>query len=185
MQRIVIEKEFEHMGYRCVITLNYMGFRCGYVGIPKTNTLYNKSGRDYLEIKKADIEDREISGVFQLLSCCLDEDERVPIDAYFQVHGGITYASSGENVHFTDENDLWWFGFDCDHCDDRKDFAAVDATWDMTAKNKLEKELIKAAKVMRRLDKLHPIGEIRTVDYVMDQCKLLAEQLKEFEYNIM
>jgi hypothetical protein len=37
--RYIVEREFEHAGYKCVVTFNVMGHRCRYVGIPKT-TLY-------------------------------------------------------------------------------------------------------------------------------------------------
>lgn len=30
-----LEKQFEYKGFTCVILFNQMGFRCGYVGIPK------------------------------------------------------------------------------------------------------------------------------------------------------
>lgn len=33
--RYIVEQEFEHAGYKCVVTFNVMGHRCGYVGIPK------------------------------------------------------------------------------------------------------------------------------------------------------
>lgn len=33
--RYIVEQEFEHAGYKCVVTFNAMGHRCGYVGIPK------------------------------------------------------------------------------------------------------------------------------------------------------
>lgn len=37
--RYVVERQFKHMGYECVVTFGVLGHRCGYVGIPKT-TLY-------------------------------------------------------------------------------------------------------------------------------------------------
>ena len=60
--RYIVEQEFEHAGYKCVVTFNVMGHRCGYVGIPKNHPLYGKEYSDYLEIKKADVGDRKISG---------------------------------------------------------------------------------------------------------------------------
>lgn len=75
--RYIVEQEFEHVGYKCVVTFNVMGHRCGYVGIPKSHPLYGKEYSDYLEIKKADVGDRKISGIFPLLGACLDKDERI------------------------------------------------------------------------------------------------------------
>lgn len=88
----IIERELEHCGYKCVVLFQPMGHRCGYIGIPETHPLYGSSYGSYLDIKKSDIGDREISGVFQLFLACLDDDERIQIDAYFQCHGGITYS---------------------------------------------------------------------------------------------
>ena len=113
--RYIVEREFEHAGYKCVVTFGAMGHRCGYVGIPKNHALYGKGYDEHLEIKKSDIGDREISGIFPLFSACLDEDERIRIEAYFQCHGGITYAGGGENSEYPIKSDLWWFGFDCGH----------------------------------------------------------------------
>lgn len=75
--RYIVEQEFEHAGYKCVVTFNVMGHRCGYVGIPKNHPLYGKGYSNYLEIKKADVGDRKISGIFPLLGACLDKDERI------------------------------------------------------------------------------------------------------------
>lgn len=38
----ILEKSFEYEGYKCVVLMTEMGHRCGYVGIPKENNLYNK-----------------------------------------------------------------------------------------------------------------------------------------------
>lgn len=38
----ILEKSFEYIGYKCVVLMTEMGHRCGYVGIPKGNSLYNK-----------------------------------------------------------------------------------------------------------------------------------------------
>lgn len=98
--RYVVERQFTHMGYECVVTFGASGYRCGYVGIPKTHSLYGKHCSDYLEIKKKDLVDREISGIFPLLCACFDEDERIKIEAYFQCHGGITFAGGGKNSSY-------------------------------------------------------------------------------------
>lgn len=81
--RYIIERVFEHTGYTCVVTFGNMGHRCGYVGIPSNHPLFGKDYNDYLEIKKSDIGDREVSGILPLLGACLDEDERIRIEAYF------------------------------------------------------------------------------------------------------
>ena len=172
--RYIVEQEFEYAGYKCVVTFNVMGHRCGYVGIPKNHPLYGKEYSDYLEIKKADVGDRKISGIFPLLSACLDEDERIRIDAYFSCHGGITFADGGENSNYPIESDLWGFGFDCAHCDDAKDLRLAYERFPNYRKSLfIQKETE---------SKFHIDGLIiRTEEYVAKECKKLAEQLKEFE----
>ena len=49
-KRYVVEKEFDYLGYKCVITFGYSGYRCGYIGIPKEHSLYGKLYDDYLDI---------------------------------------------------------------------------------------------------------------------------------------
>jgi len=172
--RYIVEREFEHAGYQCVVTFGYMGHRCGYVGIPKEHPLYGKKCEEYLEIKKKDIGDRKVSGIFPLLGACLDEDERIRIEAYFQCHGGITYSGGGENSHYPIASDLWWFGFDCAHAGDKRDLKLA---YDRFP-NKRE-----ILKYQMELEEKYPIEDdvIRTEEYVADECRKLAEQLKAFE----
>lgn len=172
--RHIVEQEFEHAGYKCVVTFNMMGIRCGYVGIPKNHPLYGKGYSDYLEIKKADVGDRKISGIFPLLAACLDEDERIRIEAYFSCHGGITFADGGENSNYPIESNLWWFGFDCGHCDDAKELEL--------AYERFPKHRGRLAMEIELEDRFCTDGLIvRTEEYVAEECKKLAEQLKEFE----
>ena len=172
--RYIVEREFEHAGYKCVVTFGSMGHRCGYVGIPKNHPLYGKGYDDYLEIKKSDIGDREISGIIPLFLDCLDEDERIRIEAYFQCHGGITYAGGGENSKYPIKSDLWWFGFDCGHAGDKADLLYA-----------MQKFPNRQEEYRTRLfvENMYPIEDdvIRTEEYVEEECKKLAEQLKEFE----
>ena len=171
--RYIIEREFEHAGYKCVVALMSMGHRCGYVGIPKEHPLYGKGYDDYLEIKKSDIGDREVSGAFPLLFACLDKDERVRIEAYFQCHGGITFADGGENSDYPIESDLWWFGFDCNHAGDKPDLMYAMKKFP----NKREEYIARLG-----FERSFPISDeiIRTEGYVAKECERLAEQLKEF-----
>lgn len=172
--RYVVECEFEHAGYKCVVIFGSFGHRCGYVGIPKNHPLYGKDYSDYLEIKKADVGDREVSGILPLLGAWLDEDERIRIEAYFSCHGGITFADGGENSNYPIESDLWWFGFDCAHCDDAKELEL--------AYKRFPKRRVSIAKQII-LARDCPIDglTVRTEEYVAEECKKLAEQLKEFE----
>lgn len=90
------------------------------------------------------------------------------------MHGGITFADGGENSNYPIESDLWWFGFDCRHCDDGKE---LELAYERFPK-------YKASIAMQiELEKVYSIDglAVRTEDYVAAECKKLAEQLKEFE----
>lgn len=173
IDRYIIEREFEHAGYKCVVIFGYAGYRCGYVGIPKEHPLYGKGYHDYLEIKKSDIEGREVSGIVPLLGAALDKDERVRIEAYFQCHGGITYSGGWKNSDYPIESDLWWFGFDCAHAGDKADL-----------KYAIEKFPDRKEEYMVRLSIESKFqieyDVVRTEEYVAEECKKLAEQLKQF-----
>ena len=172
--RYIVEQEFEHAGYKCVVTFNVMGHRCGYVGISKNHPLYGKDYSDYLDIKKEDIEGKEVSGAFPFLGALIDEDVRVRIEAYFTCHGGITYSGGGENSTYPIDSNLWWFGFDCAHCDDAEDLRL--------AYERFPNYRETLAMQIECENRFHMDGLIiRTEEYVAEECKKLAEQLKEFE----
>jgi hypothetical protein len=173
MANYIVEKEFESNGLKCVVTFQRMGHRCGYVGVPKEHPLYGKDYSDYLEIKKTDIEEREVSGIFPLIGAMIDEDERVRIEAYFNCHGGITYASGGKYSSYPIESDLWWFGFDCGHCDDGKD---LDLAIKMFPEHAMQ--II----TMKQIEDMYPLhNTVRELDYVENECCILAKQLAEFK----
>lgn len=50
--RYIIEREFEHADYKCVVTFGNTGHRCGYVGIPNAHPLFGEDYNNYLDIKK-------------------------------------------------------------------------------------------------------------------------------------
>lgn len=126
--------EFEHMGLPCLM-IRHAGLLhwCGYVGIPKTHKYY---GKGYSEIPDMD------------------------------VHGGLTYAEKchGHICHITKDNDdLWWFGFDCAHHQDLIPYM-----------QKHENEIPRIAKSLYNLDSIY-----RNASYVISEARSLAEQLKK------
>jgi hypothetical protein len=83
-------------GLPCLIKRNPLGGNlCGYVGVPRGHPLYGVNYDD------AD---------------------------HLSVHGGLTYSSKCSEgpedraichkVEPGESDDVWWFGFDCGHCDD-------------------------------------------------------------------
>jgi hypothetical protein len=88
--------EWEHAGLPCLALRNHHGAWCGYAAVPPGHPLHAK------DLDSFDIE----------------------------VHGGLTYASLCEErradgiagiCHVPkpgDPADVWWLGFDCNHCSD-------------------------------------------------------------------
>lgn len=124
--RYIVENEFDHDGYKCVVIFGASGYRCGYVGVPKSHPLYGKKYSDYLKINKRDIEDREVSGIFPLLGMILDPDERVRIEAFFQVHGGITYSDGGKTQNIQPK-------VICGGSDSTADIIVMEKNWNLPA----------------------------------------------------
>lgn len=116
-------------GLPCLIVRNEHVDRCGYVGVLKSHALYGK-----------------------------------PYDAAaVDVHGGLTFADrcaehgrdEGSICHIApeDEDDVWWFGFDCAHAYD--------------------------ASPSRHMSSLNNYRDVsyRDFQYVTDQVTALAAQL--------
>lgn len=174
MKRFIVEEEYEYQGYKCVVIFNYLGHRCGYVGVDKTHPLYKVDYGQYLNIKKADLPaEMVVSGTIPLMMALLDEDERIKIDAYFQVHGGITYSGGGVKSEYPIESDLWWFGFDCGHYGDKNDYELAIKTFP----ERRETHLLE----MAFENMCNTGGEIRTLEYVKSECENLALQLEQYK----
>ena len=128
-----VEIDFYHEGLRCVVIMRRRGHRCGYVGIPKGHKFH---GIDYF-------------------------NESIE---HFDVHGGITYSEDGDGVYpVENEDNLWWFGYDCDHLGDALDTSVMS-----------EEE---------RKRYIPGDGVVRSLDYCVEECKKLAEQLSKFMPN--
>lgn len=166
---------FEEAGYQCVIMRanyrmekirdwekgqlkenDYFTFHwCGYVGTPKTHPLYGKSYSDKMAITEElrnKKYDESRTPVISLLCASINEHD-VSLDLFFEVHGGTTYADN--SLFMQPQKDLWWFGFDCSHAGDLSSHSLS----------------------------YPPIGNpvYRTKEYVMQECKNLAQQLKKWE----
>lgn len=159
----IVEKDWiTEAGLRAVcLIIDYNGrqsHRCGYVGIDKDHPLY---GIDYSEqseritqemVNNLTIGKRGV--IIALTASCNSEDDesiRRSPDILFDVHGGLTY--SGGSATYPVESDLWWFGFDCNHCDDGN--IETDLQWNFDR------------------------GPIRTLEYVTDECESLSRQLAQ------
>ena len=79
----------------------------------------------------------------------------------FNVHGGVTYSDSRE-IEGT-----FWYGFHCNHVFDAQDPALMD------------KELLAVYQLQPGL--LGNKEKIRSLEYCIEECEKLAEQLANFE----
>lgn len=148
----------EATGLPSLIVRGPVGALCGYVGVTEGHPLF---GAGYMDDK-----------VLPCGSDCGDDwHYECRPDAALSVHGGVTFSgfcqkSDDESQHVChvpgpgETDRVWWFGFDCAHCDD---FAPS----------------IRSYSSLKIGD---PTGygttiEYRDVAYVTQQCADLAKQL--------
>ena len=127
--------EFEAHGLPCILHRNAFGAWCGYAAVPPGHPWH---GKDY-------------DGLGQGIS----------------VHGGLTYASTcdGHICHVAkpgQPDDVWWFGFDCNHAFDFAPSGGGGLSWPM------EDVLLGTRR-----------GSYRDLAYVREQTESLAKQLSE------
>ena len=177
----IVEREFEHAGYKCVVVFQDTGYRCGYVGVSKESKLYGKSYTDDSDIAIEELYNKPIGkrGIIPWFCACLkDKKEKISLELYFDVHGSLTYSSDGENSDYPIESDLWWFGFDCYHAGDRKDYEYAMKLFPQEEKRC--KDLMRAERqIYGETSEREDV--IRSEEYVAEECKRLAEQIKEYE----
>lgn len=161
-------------GYICVaIAVHDLGHRCGYVGVPKTHAFYGKA---YYDSANCTIDDmRHISkeepqvGKRGPINLFMMDTDNLKVWDLFDVHGSITY-SGGNGYPIEHGEDVWFFGFDCDHHNDLKDLSILAGK---------RTELYKVRNELLQLDG----AEVRTLDYVIDECNRLSEQLAMYNRN--
>ena len=133
----IIEKSFKHSNKQCIVRFTNMGHRCGYVAVEKDSPLY---GIDYNDVIRK-------------------------YYSYLNVHGGLTFSDHLDIFPIRTKGSSYYFGFDCAHYNDAKDFESY--------KKYFKKEL--------KNDGIFSSGTVRTLDFCIHECKSLAEQLTELE----
>lgn len=159
----------EATGLPCLIVrVDHSGHLCGYVGVPPKHPLYEVSYSEPSDKLRAALERRLNSPMgdhpaFRVLISALAGRELEPCaESVFEVHGGITFSDHCHDTkdecrgicHKPDDGEtdsVWWFGFDCAHCDDRSPASS-------------------SALLRER-------GAYRDFAYVAEECRKLAEQL--------
>lgn len=131
-------------GLPCLAVRNpETGAWCGYAGVTEPHPYF---GRPYEEID----ESVTAHGGLTFAGLCMDDDKE---------HRICHRPDAGE------PDRVWWFGFDCAHCDDLK--PAMEATFQLMRQTFPEAG-----------PKLHRFGvNYRSLPYVKTVCMLLAGQL--------
>ena len=151
--------DFEAHGLKCAMRRNPAGAWCGYVGVNNTHPWFGKDETDTVKVAQEIVErpiDIDKVGIMNLL-CGIRksddmEDGHLKIALAIDVHGGLTYASTG--AHIEKGSKLWWFGFDCSHSNDF--MPASDSPFNYN-------------------------GTYRDFEYVKSECESLAKQLAGYQ----
>jgi hypothetical protein len=139
MANPVQETRFDYKGFPCVVLFMPVGYRCGYIGIPKGHMYYRKP------------------------HC----------DIYVDCHCGLSYSGTYLNTQI-DSDISWWIGFDCGHCCDGYDFETAKKLY---AEDNQIMESISLLEQTRYYQICNKDKSIRTLDYCIDQCKHIVDQI--------
>lgn len=168
-RKYIIEKIKTINDYKYVVVFSDMGHRCGYVAVKPSHPLFGiyynqdiKSPELLQEIKSSHIGKKGIIDVF-----CWN-GESTTLSLLINVHGGLTYSHLGYKTSYpTIQFDkVWWFGFDCAHCDDSSD------------KEMLHKVFPQRYAELRKYNLFNFSGTVRTLDYVENECLNIIQQLE-------
>jgi len=151
-----IEKVGNYKGFKFVITLNSMGYRCGYVMIPRNNLLF-------LNIKSIrNLKNYNPESDYQSYL-----SKRVGDFDSFNVHGGITFENVDFNYPIRSKKRQLVLGFDTGHYGDSPDFDAYEKYYPEAG------DRVSQLRLMFGDDG----GVVRDEDYVESNCKNLINQL--------
>jgi hypothetical protein len=164
----IVEHDEIRNNKRIVVVFTDMGHRCGYVGVNGDHCLnglgYNSPVPENLKFKVDEVLNGPVGkrGFIDIL-CNIGGEQQVGF--LFDVHGSITYSGKEENYPVHNEDGMWYFfGFDCMHCDDGRDFGSM----------------------LKYGFKIHGgrwlLGIARSKKYVLDECYRLAEQFDNLGY---
>lgn len=159
-----IEKDWvTEAGFRAVVIMGDLGFRCGYVGLPQGHKLHGVSYSQETEylVKIPNTESVGKRGIMTLFLAGVGDGIPQSPEMVFDVHGSLTY--SAEYTDYPVKSDgLWWFGFDCGHAGDGR-----------------------SAEYLQEQKEKYPTmpfmwGEedvCRSLEYCIEECESLARQV--------
>lgn len=155
--------QFEEHGLACMVLRNSAVFHLnGYVAVPEGHPLYGIPYQQPAPILQARLDKLRSIPLDQIdltmprIIALLGWKEITPTpDIVLSCHGGITYADTSDDSLLEVPKTQWVFGFDCEHLHDYAPaLAPLTSGFDRDA-------------------------VYRDIDYVMSECKYLAQQLKE------
>lgn len=89
-------------------------------------------------------------------------------------HWGLTYSGNGKHFYEGDDN-LWWFGFDCGHCEDGTEFdTAMKYGLISSVEYNIGIEMQEALSMDENVT-------VKTKEFVEENCKMIVEQLIAFK----
>lgn len=91
-------------------------------------------------------------------------------DIPVKCHEGLTYSRS--MLHLQNDKDTWWIGFDCAHYNDLNDYDKAVEYFGFCGENE-------ALKIFNDIlnDVHEPLGTIKTLEFVENECKKIVEQI--------
>jgi len=85
-------------------------------------------------------------------------------------HGGLTYSGGGTGSEYPVKSDLWWFGFDCNHCYDGRDIKLA------------IKEFPKYSDALLTMAAFKAGLPVRSTEYVSQSCRGIVDRLLKEGY---
>lgn len=141
-------------GLRAVCAIIRGSHRCGYVEVPEGHPLYGveySQETDALNFNPEEIELGKRSPILALTAGKADGSIRHSPEIAFNVHGSLTYSNSGKRG-YPIKSDGWWFGFDCSHFNDGSMDPDMQSFFS---------------------------GPVRSLEYVIEECESLANQIEK------
>lgn len=178
MLNYTVESDFIYENHRCVVIFGSNGYRCGYVGVDENSPLYGMNASDSIEVDMTEFRKEPLGkrGVLAVLSLAFrDEQDSVPLSAYFDVHGGITYAAG--DFYYPVKSMYWWFGFDCGHNNDGIDLDTVKENW---GRNPI---IMNSVRILERCNPYRDFP-VRSKEYCEEECKSLTNQIIKLEHKL-
>ena len=151
-------------GYKFITTIQFnSGHRNGYIGVPENSPLYKKSyPEEILEINSSLVEEVD-------------------------VHGEITYTGLLNGYLVGGEN-LWFIGFDCNHYGDGAiepdEMRKLLTTLSDCSTEKIENIMERYESLYSFVRKSRQPENVRTLEYVQDECFKMSKQIKEIEEKL-